>query len=60
MEISKEFAEKEMQLHKSEYEKWSKIYNSIVAPEKKRLTKKEKELIETNNLISVFHKRRKQ
>ncbi len=59
MEISKEFAEKQYQLHKQELNLWSKILKSFDDTSKKRLTKKEKEIIETNNLVALFHKRKK-
>lgn len=59
MEMSKEFAEKQMMLHKTEFENWSKIVKSFTVEAKQKLTKKEKEIIERNEFKNKFFKNRK-
>ncbi len=59
MEISKEFAEKQYQLHKTEADKWSKIIKTLDGSVKKRLTKKEQEIL-ISNQIDAHHRRTRQ
>ncbi len=57
MEISQKFAEQQMLLHKTEFDKWLKIYNSFEeTPKRKRLTKKEQEAIVEAKIKSHFFK----
>lgn len=60
MEISQKFAEQQMLLHKTEFEKWLKIYNSFEEnPKKKKLNKKEEEAIAWAKIETHFLKYRK-
>lgn len=56
MEISREFAEKEYNLKKSEADKWLKILKSFDAKPKSKtkLTKKEKDIMASNLIDQTF------
>lgn len=57
MEISQKFAEQQMLLHKTEFEKWKKIYESFgEKPKKKGLTKKEEDAIMTAKIDAYLFK----
>lgn len=54
MEISKEFAEKQYQLHKQEADKWGKIIKTFTAEVKNKLTEQEREIL-AENRIKAYH-----
>ena len=56
MEISKEFAERQYHLHKSEADKWNKILKAFTNKQKAKLSKKEQELIVSQD-IDDYHRR---
>lgn len=59
MEISKQFAESQYQLHKTEADKWSKIIKTFDSSVKKRVSKKEQELLISNQIDAYHNKIRK-
>lgn len=60
MEMTKEFAESQLMLHKIEVSRWSKIVRSVSnATPKKRKTKLEKEIEVSANIDKHFLKRTK-
>lgn len=57
MEISQKFAEQQMLLHKTEFEKWKKIYESFGEKSKRKvLTNKEQDAIMTAKIKAYYNK----
>lgn len=59
MEISKEFAEKQKLLHKTEYETWSRICKRFEEEPEKKLSKKEKQRVEMDKLRLTFNRNKR-
>lgn len=59
MEISEEFIKGEVEYHRTQFEKWSKMLKSINEPKQKKMTKKEKEIILHTDLNKFARRSRK-
>jgi len=59
MELTKEFAESQLMLHKVEVSRWKKIVRSLDGQKARRKTKLEKEIEVSANIDKHFLKRTK-